>query len=49
MAQNMKRDPNSVAPLRANLVSKGMIFSPEHGIVAFTVPGMAEFIKRQPE
>jgi hypothetical protein len=33
---------------RANLISKGLIFAPEHGIVAFTVPGMADFIQRQP-
>ncbi|WPF67230.1 hypothetical protein OLX12_01090 [Corynebacterium sp. 22KM0430] len=49
VAQKMARDLNSVAPLRANLVNKGMIFSPDHGIVSFTVPGMAAFINRQPE
>jgi hypothetical protein len=27
--------------------SKGLIYAPEHGIVAFTVPGMAAFIGRQ--
>lgn len=24
-----------------------LIYAPDHGIVAFTVPGMAEFIQRQ--
>jgi hypothetical protein len=39
---------NSFGPVRANLISKGLIFAPEHGIVAFTVPGMADFRQRQP-
>jgi hypothetical protein len=39
---------NSFGPARANLISKGLIYAPEHGVVAFTVPGMAEFIQRQP-
>jgi len=34
--------------VRANLIAKGLIFAPEHGVVAFTVPGMADFIQRQP-
>jgi hypothetical protein len=38
----------SFGPARASLISKGLIFAPEHGIVAFTVPGMADFIQRQP-
>lgn len=40
---------NSFGPARANLIAKGLIYAPEHGIVAFTVPGMADFIRRQPE
>ena len=40
---------SSVGPARANLIAKGLIYAPEHGRVAFTVPGMAEFIRRQPE
>ena len=27
---------------------KGLVYAPEHGVVAFTVPGMAGFIDRQP-
>lgn len=37
----------SFGPTRANLIAKGLVFAPEHGVVAFTVPGMAEFIQRQ--
>jgi hypothetical protein len=48
VATRLGRSVNSFGPVRANLISKGLIFAPEHGIVAFTVPGMAEFIQRQP-
>jgi len=38
--------PTSVGPLRANLISKGMIYSPAHGDAAFTVPLFDEFMRR---
>lgn len=40
--------PQSAAPHRDACIKKGLIWAPERGIVAFTVPGMAEFIRRQP-
>lgn len=49
VARRLGRNPSSLGPARANLIAKGLIYAPEHGNVAFTVPGMAEFIKRQPE
>lgn len=36
-----------VGPTRAKLIHKGLVYAPEHGLVAFTVPGMADFIARQ--
>ncbi len=36
----------SVAPTRAQLIGKGMIYSPAHGDTAFTVPLFDEFMKR---
>jgi len=36
----------NVAPLRASLIAKGMIYSPRHGETAFTVPLFDEFMKR---
>lgn len=39
----------SLGPARAGLIAKGLIYAPEHGLVAFTVPGMADFILRQHE
>ena len=37
----------SVAPVRSSLIKKGMIYSPQHGDTAFTVPLFDEFLKRQ--
>jgi hypothetical protein len=48
VARRLGRKVNSLGPARAALISKGLIYAPEHGIVAFTVPGMSDFIKRQP-
>ena len=36
----------SVAPRRADLISKGMIYSPAHGDTAFTVPLFDDFLRR---
>lgn len=37
---------NSLGPARANLIQKGMIYSPAHGDVAFTVPLFDAFMLR---
>ncbi|KJQ55468.1 ATP-binding protein [Microbacterium sp. SA39] len=47
VAGRMNKKPKSLGPTRANLISKGLVYAPEHGVVAFTVPGMADFIGRQ--
>ena len=36
----------SLGPVRAKLIRKGMIYSPAHGDLAFTVPLFDEFMKR---
>lgn len=36
----------SLGPVRASLINKGMIYGPEHGRLAFTVPLFDEFMKR---
>lgn len=38
---------STVAPLRANLISKGMIWSPAYGMTDFTVPLFDQFIRRE--
>lgn len=43
-----KKNTRQLGPTRASLIHKGLIYAPDHGIVAFTVPGMADFIERQP-
>lgn len=37
---------NSLGPVRAKLIKKGMIYSPAHGDMAFTVPLFDEFMRR---
>lgn len=37
---------NTLGPVRANLIKKGMIYSPAHGEMAFTVPLFDEFMRR---
>ncbi|MGH7640323.1 MAG: hypothetical protein ACREOL_05355 [Candidatus Dormibacteria bacterium] len=49
VARRFGRRPSSVGPVRASLIAKGLVYPPERGVVAFRVPGMAEFIQRRPE
>jgi hypothetical protein len=49
VASRLSRKPASLGPTRASLIAKGLIYAPEHGVVAFTVPGMVAFIGRQIE
>jgi hypothetical protein len=48
VARRLGKESSAVGPARANLIHKGLIYAPEHGVIAFTVPGMADFITRQP-
>lgn len=47
IAEALKVKVQSVAPVRSSLIKKGMIYSPQHGDTAFTVPLFDEFLKRQ--
>jgi type II secretory pathway predicted ATPase ExeA len=47
VARRLSKMPTQLGPVRAKLISKGLVFAPAHGAIAFTVPGMAEFIARQ--
>lgn len=47
IAERMGTKPTALGPIRAQLIDKGLVYSPEHGQLAFTVPGMADFIQRQ--
>jgi hypothetical protein len=46
IAHALERKVTSLAPLRNQLIAKGMIWSPNHGDTAFTVPMFDEFMKR---
>jgi hypothetical protein len=37
---------NTLGPVRASLIKKGMVYSPSHGDMAFTVPFFDEFMRR---
>lgn len=47
VTERLGRTPKALSPVRASLIHKGLIYAPEQGVVAFTVPGMPEFIMRQ--
>lgn len=50
IAQALKVKLASISPVRAKLIEKGMIYSPAHGDMAFTVPLFDEFmIRAMPE
>jgi len=46
VADALERKVTSLAPIRNQLIAKGMIFSPSHGDTAFTVPLFDEFLRR---
>jgi hypothetical protein len=46
IAEALGRKVTALAPLRNGLIGKGMIWSPNHGDTAFTVPLFDEFMKR---
>lgn len=47
VATALNRSVASLGPARAQLISKGMIWSPGHGDTAFTVPLFDEFMRRE--
>ncbi|MBU6324711.1 MAG: ATP-binding protein [Bacteroidetes bacterium] len=46
IARLLNREVTSLAPTRASLIKKGMIWSPNHGDTAFTVPLFDAFMRR---
>ena len=48
IAKILGKKLSSLGPVRANTISKGMIYSTEHGFLDFSVPLFAEFMRRQP-
>ncbi|HLD45051.1 MAG TPA: ATP-binding protein, partial [bacterium] len=46
IAEKLGRQVTSLGPTRSQLIAKGMIWSPNHGDTAFTVPLFDEFMCR---
>lgn len=46
VAGRMKESTRSLGPCRAAIIRKGMIYSPQHGDIDFTVPMFDEFLRR---
>jgi hypothetical protein len=46
IAATLGREVTSLGPMRNQLIAKGMIWSPQHGDTAFTVPLFDEFMRR---
>ena len=49
IAEKMGMSPRTLSPRRSSLIGKGMIYSPRQGMLAFTVPLFAEYLRRQHE
>jgi hypothetical protein len=47
VADELARKPSSVSPARDALIKKGLIYSSERGLIAFTVPHFGRFLRRQ--
>jgi hypothetical protein len=46
VARVMKRDSTQLGPTRAELIDIGLLYTPEHGYAAFTVPNFDRFMLR---
>lgn len=46
VADALGETPQSLGPRRAQIISKGMIYSPSHGDIAFTVPMFNDYLIR---
>lgn len=49
VAEVLGRTSEQVAPLRARLISKGLLFTPRYGFAKFTVPQFDRFMRRHME
>ena len=47
IANEMNRSQKSLGPARSSIISKGMMYSTDHGYLDFSVPLFAEFMRRQ--
>jgi hypothetical protein len=46
IADSMDAKITALGPLRARLIKQGLLYSPSHGLMAFTMPGYDDFMRR---
>ena len=46
VARRMNRPVSAVSTIRASLIRKGMLYSPSHGAIAYTVPMFGAYMRR---
>lgn len=49
LAEALGKKPQSLSPARDGLLKKGLVYAPERGKVAFTVPHFGRYLRSQPE
>jgi len=42
----MKRTSEQLGPTRSRLIEKGLLYTPAHGLAAFTVPQFDRYMRR---
>jgi hypothetical protein len=47
VSERLSRRPSDVSMVRDSLIKKGLIYSPDHGVVDFTVPHFSPFMRRR--
>lgn len=47
VAATGKTKLTQLSPVRSTLIAKGVVYAPDRGELAFTVPGMSSFVRRQ--
>lgn len=49
IARAMRRRTSDLSVARNELIKKGLVYAPARGLLAFTVPGMPDFVNREPD
>ena len=49
VARELGQSLTAVGPVRDRLIRKGILHSPQHGVIAFSVPGFADYVLRRAE
>jgi hypothetical protein len=49
VARELEQPLTAVGPIRDRLIRKGILHSPQHGVIAFSVPGFADYVLRRAE